>query len=143
MVARHNKSEKSGKEFRKSLMKIVVKILLLHDGKQLSDDDFSSIVRFFRKLCSLIKNTYRGNLMQGRKGEIDEKQLARLREIAQEIFELTRNLLSPHLTQNSIDKIKEIVEYLSSNEFIVFAFADEAADRLIVILTDILQSTES
>ena len=42
--------EKTAEDIKKRIMKFCVKVLMLHQGGELSDDDFEGIVKFFRKM---------------------------------------------------------------------------------------------
>lgn len=60
-------------------------------------------------------------------------------EIALEIDKLTHDLLSPLLTENTTNRLTEIINYFAAEAFLRFAFADKEFDRVVVILTYYLE----
>lgn len=133
MVTRYS-DEKVGKAMQKNVVKIFVKVLILYEDKVLTEENFQEIYGLFRKMCSLLKNSFWNLKANNQSGsEIDDTTSQRIVQRLLEMQICLNTLLTPKLTSTSIIRMNEIFTLMATEKFVKFIFSDEDFETMVKI----------
>jgi len=134
--------KEQGHTVKRNVIKIVIKVLLLYEDKQLAAENFQEIYSLFRKICALIKNTYYRELTKKQtpvNTPLDRQSAARISEFGEEMEENLVNLLNKHVSPKTQQRIHDIFGYLKNEEFVIKSFGDPIFSQIVVVLAYYLE----
>eukprot|EP01103_Thecamoeba_quadrilineata_P001423 TRINITY_DN11277_c0_g1_i1.p1 TRINITY_DN11277_c0_g1~~TRINITY_DN11277_c0_g1_i1.p1 ORF type:complete len:194 (+),score=38.08 TRINITY_DN11277_c0_g1_i1:188-769(+) len=126
--------KEQGSTVKKNIVKIVIKVLLLYEDKQLEAENFQEIYALFRKICALIKNTYYRELTKLTKGPLDKQSAMRISEFGEEMEGNLITLLSKFVSPKTQQRIHVIFGYLKNVDFVTQSFSDPIFSQIVIVL---------
>eukprot|EP01117_Protostelium_nocturnum_P004874 TRINITY_DN1766_c0_g1_i1.p2 TRINITY_DN1766_c0_g1~~TRINITY_DN1766_c0_g1_i1.p2 ORF type:complete len:220 (-),score=73.79 TRINITY_DN1766_c0_g1_i1:121-780(-) len=112
VIVKKESGEKEASNMNKDITKIAVKIVILHQDKKLSDQQFQSLEFSFRRICSTFKNAFRVK-------QLDEATATRIHGHIKSLETLIKEMISPFVSKNTEERLKRIIDYLSAVPFIM------------------------
>eukprot|EP01103_Thecamoeba_quadrilineata_P006956 TRINITY_DN16713_c0_g1_i1.p1 TRINITY_DN16713_c0_g1~~TRINITY_DN16713_c0_g1_i1.p1 ORF type:complete len:210 (+),score=53.86 TRINITY_DN16713_c0_g1_i1:53-631(+) len=139
MLVTNQYDREQGKLVKKNIIKIVIKVLLLYEDKQLATENFQEIYTLFRKICALIKNTYYRELTKLTQGPLDRDSAKRISEFGEEMEANLCALLQRFVTPKTQQRIHVIFSYLKNEEFVIKSYSDPIFSQIVVVLAYYLE----
>jgi len=134
VLVEKDQSKKIAKKVKAEIFRIAVKIIVLHEEKYVTPEDFGRLRNNFRRICSATRNGYRT-------GQIESETANRISELissfANGIKEIVGKLVSP----STIERIESLVTNLGNAEFIVRVSKLKEFDTVAYVLAYYLQET--
>lgn len=110
---------KQAKKVRQEILRSAVKIVLLVHEKKVTEDSFQTLIFSFRRICSAIRNAYHAKTL-------DPATAQRINAVALVFYDHLEISLSGLLSQKSLAKIKNLINYVLSENILTNATKHEA-----------------
>eukprot|EP01121_Diplochlamys_sp_Union-15-3_P014470 TRINITY_DN4609_c0_g2_i1.p1 TRINITY_DN4609_c0_g2~~TRINITY_DN4609_c0_g2_i1.p1 ORF type:complete len:164 (+),score=17.46 TRINITY_DN4609_c0_g2_i1:84-575(+) len=129
------KGKKASEKFRKDVLGIVFKMILLYKQKQLNKETFNTFKYSFRFICSSMTNAYRNY-----SGQLDEKTLQRIKTYIDKFKNDLTTIAEAH-DKKLAQKIESTVSFVGNVEFLTFASKSPTFKAVIFVLMSYLART--
>jgi len=112
IIARKESGEKQSDRLNRDVTKLAVKIVILHNNKNVTDDDFRAMEFSFRRICSAMRNAFRNRVM-------DLPTAQRINGHITAVHHHIKEMLTPWVSEETIARLKRTIDYLGNTEFIM------------------------
>ena len=134
-IIEKEKGKKEAKHTKKEILKVAVKILILYEDKKVTEESFDSLVFAFRRICSSVRNSYHAR-------SLNEDTAVRIRKLAQTLFDNLQNALDRLVTENTMERIQALIDYIFNPSFLVTATKyDKEFQQIAMVLAYYLEAS--
>jgi len=134
VLVEKDKDKKTAKKIKSDIFRIAVKVIVLHEEKYVSADDFIKLRGNFRRICSATRNGYRT-------GIIEEDTALRISELIENFALGIKEIITKLVSPATIDRIDTLVNYLGKPDFLVRVSKLKEFDTVAYVLAYYLQET--
>jgi len=134
VLVEKDKDKKTAKKIKSDIFRIAVKVIVLHEEKYVSADDFLKLRGNFRRICSATRNGYRT-------GVIEEDTAMRISELIDNFAVGIKEIIIKFVSNATIDRIDALVNYLGKPDFLVRTSKLKEFDTVAYVLAYYLQET--
>ncbi|CAO1393078.1 unnamed protein product [Diamesa hyperborea] len=138
LTKQHMNSKKEAEKLVKNIIKIVIKIALLHRNDQFSEDELKKSDKFYQKFQNLQMSIISFF-------EVDFSfDLPYLQKLLHETHELLKDIVKGHLTEKSLNRIDEVFESFNNPQFLESLFKPDSPHKDIMseIIKDLNKALE-
>eukprot|EP01121_Diplochlamys_sp_Union-15-3_P014469 TRINITY_DN4609_c0_g1_i1.p1 TRINITY_DN4609_c0_g1~~TRINITY_DN4609_c0_g1_i1.p1 ORF type:complete len:178 (+),score=20.84 TRINITY_DN4609_c0_g1_i1:44-535(+) len=129
------KGKKASEQFRKDVLGIVFKMILLYKQKHLNKKTFNTFKHSFRFVCSSTTNAYRNF-----SGHLDAKAIQRINFYVDKFKNDLKTIAEMH-DKKLAQKIESTVSFVGNVEFLTFASKSPTFKVVIFVLMSYLART--
>lgn len=134
-IVEKEKGKKEAKNTKKEILKVAVKILILYEEKKVTEESFDSLIFAFRRICSSVRNAYHAR-------SLNEDTGIRIRKLAQVLYVNLQNSLNGLVTDNTMDRIQALIDYVFDPLFLVAATKyDKEFQQIAMVLALYLEAS--
>jgi len=134
VLVEKDKDKKTAKKIKSDIFRIAVKVIVLHEEKYVSADDFIKLRGNFRRICSATRNGYRTGVIEG-------DTALRISELIENFALGIKEIISKLVSPATIDRIDSLVNYLGKPDFLVRVSKLKEFDTVAYVLAYYLQET--
>eukprot|EP01088_Endostelium_zonatum_P000933 TRINITY_DN11207_c0_g1_i1.p1 TRINITY_DN11207_c0_g1~~TRINITY_DN11207_c0_g1_i1.p1 ORF type:complete len:257 (-),score=57.61 TRINITY_DN11207_c0_g1_i1:82-852(-) len=164
MLSTYGVGEKVGAKMRDTIIRALVELFVMFDDGITQTSTFTDVYQLFRRVCSLIRNTYflkqtgeakefqdenpieekeevEKETPKHQKGRIPAHAITRLSQLVKELnIQLVANIEPLKMTKVTMTEIQDIFDVIVKEEWIRTCFEDEHLGKIVCLLADFLQN---
>jgi len=134
VLVEKDRDKKTAKRVKADIFRIAVKVIVLHEEKFVSPEDFLKLRGNFRRICSATRNGYRT-------GIIEDETAVRISELIQLFAVGIKEIIGKFISASTTARIDSLVQYLGASDFLVRTSKLKEFDTVAYVLAYYLQET--
>jgi len=134
VLVEKDKDKKAAKKVKSDIFRIAVKVIILHEEKYVTPEDFLKLRGNFRRICSATRNGYRT-------GRIEDDTANRIAELIQNFAAGIKEIIGKLVSNTTINRLDGLSNYLGAPDFLVRTSQFKEFDTVAYVLAYYLQET--